>query len=473
MMKPSESQASLLRRAAPCLTLAAACMLAASIYLMVSAGQSGPGFPLDDAWIHQTYARNLARWGQWSYLKDQPSAGSTAPLWSVLLALGYWANLDRYAWAYGLGIAGLFATAWAGESLARRLSPDWHGRVPWVGLFLAAEWHLVWATLSGMETVAYAALALTGLGLISQARGRGWMGVGLLVGLGVWVRPDAITLWGPALLALVMGSPTWKQRAAAVGWLAGGFLLLFIPYLFFNLQVQGSLWPNTFYAKQAEYAQLRQTSLAARYGDQLALPLVGGGLFLLPGFGWFIWDALRRRHWAGLGAAAWFLGVAAIYAERLPVTYQYGRYLIPAMPVYFVMGLVGLRALLAKLNSARSRRLGWVLGRAWIFSLVGVWLGFYAIVAGFYARDVTIIETEMVATARWLAVHTPPDALLAVHDIGAVGYFSERRMVDLAGLISPEIIPIIRDESAGSRLIGKRLDNRKERKWNLSGITEE
>jgi hypothetical protein len=77
-----------------------------------------------------------------------------------------------------------------------------------------------------------------------------------------------------------------------------------------------------------------------------------------------------------------------------------------------------------------------------------VWLGFYSIVAGFYARDVAIIETEMVATARWLSANTPPDALLAVHDIGAVGYFSERRLVDLAGLISPEVIPIIHDEDA-------------------------
>jgi hypothetical protein len=38
--------------------------------------------------------------------------------------------------------------------------------------------------------------------------------------------------------------------------------------------------------------------------------------------------------------------------------------------------------------------------------------------------------------------------LIAAHDIGALGYFSERELVDLAGLISPEVIPFIRDESA-------------------------
>jgi hypothetical protein len=65
-----------------------------------------------------------------------------------------------------------------------------------------------------------------------------------------------------------------------------------------------------------------------------------------------------------------------------------------------------------------------------------------------YATDVAIIEGEMVTTARWLAANTEPDDLIAVHDIGAIGYYARRPMLDLAGLISPEVIPFIRDEMA-------------------------
>jgi len=35
------------------------------------------GFPLDDAWIHQTYARNLGLSGMMAFTPGEPSAGST------------------------------------------------------------------------------------------------------------------------------------------------------------------------------------------------------------------------------------------------------------------------------------------------------------------------------------------------------------------------------------------------------------
>jgi hypothetical protein len=63
-----------------------------------------------------------------------------------------------------------------------------------------------------------------------------------------------------------------------------------------------------------------------------------------------------------------------------------------------------------------------------------------------YAEDVAIIESEMVTTAIWINENIAADALIAAHDIGALGYFAERNIIDLAGLISPDVIPFIRDE---------------------------
>jgi hypothetical protein len=64
-----------------------------------------------------------------------------------------------------------------------------------------------------------------------------------------------------------------------------------------------------------------------------------------------------------------------------------------------------------------------------------------------YAMDVAVIETEMVSTAHWVAENTEPGSLIGAHDIGALGYYGERQLIDLAGLVSPAVIPFIRDET--------------------------
>lgn len=429
--------------------LAAGAAVAVAGFLFASSRTYGIGFPLDDAWIHQTYARNLALHGEWAFVPGQPSAGSTSPLWSVLLAVGYLLRLAPYAWSYLLGGLSLFGLAWAGEQFFRVTRPGASRRIPWVGLYLLGEWHLVWASVSGMETLLMAFLILFVLFQTARARGKAWGWVGLLIGLSVWVRPDGITLLGPAGLTLLLVEETWQDRLRSAAWLAIGAAALFVPYLLFNWLVQGTVWPNTFYAKQAEYAVQRELPLVQRFFDEAKLPLIGSGALLLPGVIVFAWKAWRERRWAALSALIWFLGYAMLYALRLPVTYQYGRYFMPAMPVYFASGVAGTVYLAGWLRPQipGASRIPWLLTRVWLISAGLVWLAFYAIGAGRYGQDVAIIETEMVTSARWIQANTPADSLIAAHDIGAMGYFGERRLIDLAGLVSPEIIPFIRDEN--------------------------
>ena len=47
--------------------------------------------------------------------------------------------------------------------------------------------------------------------------------------------------------------------------------------------------------------------------------------------------------------------------------------------------------------------------------------------------------------AQWINDHAPQDAVIATHDIGIIGYFSNRQIVDLAGLVTPEMVPIMND----------------------------
>jgi hypothetical protein len=411
-------------------------------YLLASGLTSSLGFPLDDAWIHQAYARNLGQRGEFAFLPGRPSAGSTSPLWAVLIAIGYAAGVEPLLWTYFLGWLVLSGMAYIGYWGVRILAPSRAAWAPWGAVLLGLEWHLVWAAGSGMETL-LAALLVTGI-LLLQAKPNlnGWI-IGILIGVGAWVRPDLITLLGPVGLTIFLNGPTWLVRVRDGLKTLLGFGALFVPYLVFNRILAGTLWPNTFYAKQAEYAVLQQVPLLSRYLAQLQLPLVGVGIALLPGLTYFLVKAWQGRWWGALSAVVWGLLYLAVFALRLPVTYQHGRYVMPAMPVFFLWGGAGLFLWMRQGEPVAWRR---VVGRTWLAVTGIILVSFWGLGGRGYANDVGFIETEMVATAHWVAIDTPQDALLAAHDIGALGYFGGRDLLDMAGLVSPEVIGFIRDE---------------------------
>lgn len=424
-------------------------------YLLASSLVFRIGFPLDDAWIHQTYGRNFASSGAWAFLPNQPSAGSTAPGWSLLLAFGHWLNLGPYLWTFLLGWLLLWGLALIAAFGFKVLLPNRAELGIWAGLLLIFEWHLVWAAGSGMETILSAIIALAVLMWVihleqqymdgKYAEWWQWLGLGFLIGVSVWIRPDGITLLGVIGFLLILSHIDLKEKIRILGLIFCGLIITVLPYLYFNQVLTGEIWPNTFFAKQAEYAVLRDFPYWQRFINLSLQPITGVGVVLLPGFFWFAWVSFREQKWARLAGVIWVIGYLGIYAWRLPVTYQHGRYIMPIIPAFCLFGFAGsvqLIELMAPQNWWRIFR------RSWIFISVFVLIAFWFLGGNAYTQDVAVIESEMVETAKWVADNTEQDALIAAHDIGALGYFSNRDLLDLAGLISPEVIPFIRDELA-------------------------
>ena len=76
------------------LIIALATIISTSFYFMWSYIYFKIGYPLDDSWIYQTYARNLNEFGEWSFIPGTQSGGSTGPLWVVFIVLGYFLNIN-------------------------------------------------------------------------------------------------------------------------------------------------------------------------------------------------------------------------------------------------------------------------------------------------------------------------------------------------------------------------------------------
>ncbi len=425
-------------------------LLVSAIYLLRSYSMLGIGFPLDDSWIHQTYARNLAQHGEWSFRPGIPSAGSTSPLWSALLALGFLFRLAPYIWTYALGAAILFSLALLCEWGARCILPAYQSKLPWVGIFIALEWHFVWAAMSGMETLLHG-LILTSALILLMKKSRNYLLMGLLTGTSIWIRPDGLTLLGPVLLVILLTEENTSAMLKSLTRYLFGFAALFGFYLLFNLAIGGTPMPNTFYAKQAEYISWQLSPISERAGQALLQLFVGGSFALLPGIiGWAIKSG-REKAWGSLAALVWAAGYVGLYISRLPV-YQHGRYIMPAMPILFLSGLLAF----AEFDKGKLfKRYHWIGQAVWRGTIAMLTFAFIFLGANSYAQDVAIIEGEMVATAKWAAQNLPQDAVIAAHDIGALGFFDHHALIDLAGLITPEVIPIIRDEPALREYLNK------------------
>lgn len=426
-------------RVDPRLLIPLAALIGIGFFLLVSALTYRLGFPLDDAWIHLTYARNFIEHGEWAFRLGESSAGSTSPLWTALVSIGYLLRLAPYAWTFFLGWVILSLMGLRAENVARRIVTSYRSSVPWVGLFIVLAWHLTWSATSGMETLLHGLLILEVLGLLME-KSRQYLTLGLLAGLSVWVRPDGLTMMGPILLVAFLQEKTFKARGSALVKVLIGFGILFVFYLLFNLALSGTPMPSTFYAKQAEYGEYwLSQSFSKRLMDYLLPMIASPFVVLLPGLFLWIKNVIRERNWGALAGLIWFLGYVGIYFMRLPA-YQHGRYILPAFPVLYLWGMIGM---LGYVVSARANQR---ITSLWGASLMVLVIAFQWIAARQNAQDVILIETQMVRTAQWMNENLPVNAVLAVHDIGAIGYFTSNPIVDLAGLVTPEVIPFIRDE---------------------------
>jgi arabinofuranosyltransferase len=413
-------------------------LLSFGLNIGLALGQVGTyNLTLDDAWIHQTYARNLAQ-GQWfTYTGGRASSGSTSPIWTILLSAGHLLGVDPVNWSLLLGALFHILTA----LLVYFLSLLYFGHrwlAAWSAILTALEWHLVWAALSGMETTLFVAFSLFYLYLIQTQWARTWL-MGLVGGLLFLTRPEGALLIAIAGLKVLWAYlPDWRRALKPLVLMGLAFLLVISPIMIYNSIVSGHPLPGTFGAKYEQWIAPWTMEKGLRY-----LKLVftwfwlRGSLFLFfplaLAAGWLAW---RRRMTDLMPVGAWLLGLPLAYTFVLPSIGERGRYLMPLIPLVIMLGAW---AVFEFLRSTQFKRLAWAL----IILATLMTLAFWVNGARAYVRNVRSLESQHMVVARWLRDHTPPDAVIATQDIGVLAYFSDRRLIDMAGLTEPAVVPIM------------------------------
>ena len=417
-------------------------------------GEAG-GLPLDDSWIHLAFARNLAAGAGLSLNPGELVTGSTAPLWTALLSVLFLLPGPTAVWVELLGVALYLVTGDAAHRLGRELGLGPGLALLASGLTLGTGW-LVWAALSGLEIPLFTALCLWGVLLHLRERRQPARLPRSLVVLAVaaLARPEGLLLLGLAAADRLLAPAQARRRLVAGAALAAAIL---VPLALFHLAVGGSALPTTFAAKaggaRGWLPSLRHLytilGIFFRVHPWLVLLAAGGAIEL--------GRRLRTDDDRGLLPVLWLFGLPLAYATLSPhgqvVAGNFGRYHFPLFPFLAVVGVLALGPLVERLGAppGPGRRALAALALALLLwpsaaSLVRV--------AGRYAQSVANVHDSDVRMARWLADRLPPEAVLAVNDIGALGFLLPNRLLDLAGIANPELAGYV--ERAGGREAGLR-----------------
>ena len=429
------------------LTILIAAIIVTSIscayYLSTMLSYTNPGFTLDDSWIHLQYARTIYDGVPWEYSPGHPSTGSTSPLWSVILSLLFYFTSDPVELAWGVYIISIgfyIASSFTVGKIVREYTEStiW-GILAILGFVVIPR--NTWLMLSGMETPLFVFVLLLSIIILDKTEIKYDLVLGILVGLAYLSRPEGIIIAIAVpfrFLILAYKGKVDARRVVTLFVSAGLAVLVALPWILHCLNVTGFPLPDTFYAKvhrPSDYEIEAWNFWWTIFVSEMPFLLVGifVGIILIVKGKPFLWlfpillTVLYR--------------LTAPYASLINNT----RYLVPVFDLFYITAIVVAAWILdiifvevfqlAKNNETNLFGVFLIL-----FVLIVPLVPLYIGQATYYGKAVKTVNDLHVNIGMWMAENTPEDAVFATHDAGAVRFISNRSMIDLAGLVSPDII---------------------------------
>ncbi|MBN1667526.1 MAG: hypothetical protein JW862_10575 [Anaerolineales bacterium] len=387
----------------------------------------------DDPFITYRYASNLRQGLGFVYNAGERVLSTTTPGFALLLAglSTLWGDIPHLANL--VGVASMAAGGLGFWYLGRSWKLPWLSRT---GLLLYPTFPLLVNSL-GSETPLYLAL---GIWTFTQYHRRQYSWAVLLAALTTLVRTDGILI---PLLLLVdylvrnrkrLGQPVFWQEQPWLG--VGLALVLLLGWHGFAWLYFGAPFPVTLAAKQQQGAMLISTSFSAGFIRQvgwlsqhwhywLETALVGVGA-------WFTFRKFPQA-WAFLSwPVLYFLAYSALGVSSYP------WYYVPLVPGWVLAVGLGLAWFtLSPFWQSTKLRHHW---KPWIFGvlLAGLLFGQFVHLRARH-QNPDLRYPVYRAAGEWIAENTPEDARVGALEVGILGFYAGRPMIDFAGLIQPAV----------------------------------
>ena len=403
---------------------------AALLYVCTSATGGLFSYALDDTYIHLELAWQLISSGTWGINPGEPASASSSPVWSLVLA-GVLAFVGHQDWAAAAlaTVAALAAVAAGSRLLASQHTKPAHEMAALAALVILVPVPVM--AVLGMEHALQLALVLAvadhaGRSLAPGSRTPPSLAGLVLLALLCGTRYEG-TFLAVTWSVLLLGHRRWKGAATVLA-------AATVPLALFGLlsiSMGNSPVPNGMLMKSAP--------LDGRPGENLLRNLYAGAAVYLPAALFWTSESVRKGSWRGTGQTRLLAGTASLHLLLASVGwyYRYEAWLVG----WGVLAATASVLALGRTGPVETQRARGLLVGALAFMALGA-TSLRAWRAWSYLPGRTQYTADAkVRLARALEA-TAPDTVVALHDIGAMAWETDLRIIDTAALGSNRVLAL-------------------------------
>ncbi|MDD2621164.1 MAG: hypothetical protein PHC92_10925 [Syntrophomonadaceae bacterium] len=420
------------------------------------------GLPLDDGWIHLSYARSLAENGWFYYNPGEAEAGMSSPAWVIILGFAYKVltplNVSPQWCAKGLSLLFAIGVPILVYHLAKALKLD--RKWAWAaGLLAILEPNLAYGNVAGMEVSMFTFLTLLALLLSWYER---YILAGLVLGLMVITRGEG-TLNALIIGIIPLGMLYFKghqnlkfidKNELFLG------LKLFLPsfllgiaWVIYNYSINGHPLPNSYYVKHNfALGYFNLENIINVIQGYLGHLLLFKGIMLPLTITLLIIAiyALYHNKQLIMSIPLILIPFIQLYAFSInikvlavatPWTYFTRRYMDFIIPILILLIIVALDFLWKAASRSQNRFI--ITSTPLLMYVVIIFITinlfqFNKVFIEEYSWNTDNIEKVEVEMGKWVRDNIPANASIAVTDAGAVRFWSrpDHRIIDFMGLNS-------------------------------------
>ena len=399
---------------------------AAVVFFAIDTFQKLPYSP-DDTFIYMQYARNISGGEGFSFNAGESSYGVTSPLWVIILTIPYIFGFDGFWFSKILDLVCAICSVLIFYRLAKLLfSKDSSNFFPIFAssLFILNIWFIRWS-FTGMETN-FAVLCV--LLIFYLYYKKNYSLCFFLLGLFFLVRPEGIFLFLLILISLfVEKRKSLKQDYKSILLYLILFLIPVLPFLIYAKLAFGTFVANTALGKSTltlspgiinvQIIEIVKT-LAPSSGIEIILGIV---------FGVYLIKKKQFLNYAAL--ILWPVVLILVYI--LTDADIISRYFMIIIPVFTFLAVKSIELLSKRQN----------LGAVILYSAILIisQISFYKFVKPHTDNFSEGVEKCLIPIGKWFNEKTPSDTKILINDVGAIGYYSNRYIIDAAALINSDL----------------------------------